>query len=171
MKLLENFKKILKKTNTSEINRGEERIAAENRLTEYLSEEQKRKKILEEKLSDELQIKKRDQKQRDKKRRFDELIAIRKIQHEQNRDEQERIQEKIEEQRRLEESEIVMQRVEQNRLGKIKTEELCIIEEQKPKLDTQFVNQNEVNVTNIGSERLRYDKFPGKIGYVPKKGK
>jgi 5-methylcytosine-specific restriction endonuclease McrA len=37
-------------------------------------------------------------------------------------------------------------------------------------IDTQFVNKNEVKVTNLGNERLRYDKFPGKIGYTRKKG-
>jgi ribosomal protein L37AE/L43A len=36
-------------------------------------------------------------------------------------------------------------------------------------LDTRFVNNGKVGVTNMGSERLRYDKFPGKIGYIRKK--
>lgn len=36
-------------------------------------------------------------------------------------------------------------------------------------IDTRFVNKNEVGVTNMGSERLRYHKFPGKIGYIRRK--
>lgn len=36
-------------------------------------------------------------------------------------------------------------------------------------INTQFISKNEVDVTNLGSERLRYDKFPGKIGYTRKK--
>ena len=43
------------------------------------------------------------------------------------------------------------------------------ISPQKTGIDTQFVNQREVNMTNLGSERLRYDKFPGKIGYIRRK--
>jgi hypothetical protein len=37
-----------------------------------------------------------------------------------------------------------------------------------PNIDTQFLNQNQVEVTNLGHERLKIDKFPGKIGYRPK---
>jgi DNA-directed RNA polymerase subunit RPC12/RpoP len=36
-------------------------------------------------------------------------------------------------------------------------------------IDTQFINWGEVNVTNLGPERLQYDHFPGKIGYTWKK--
>jgi hypothetical protein len=36
-------------------------------------------------------------------------------------------------------------------------------------INTQFISNNEIDVTNLGSERLRYDKFPGKIGYTRKK--
>lgn len=36
-------------------------------------------------------------------------------------------------------------------------------------IDTRFVNEKDVGVKNMGSERIRYDKFPGKIGYLRKK--
>lgn len=39
---------------------------------------------------------------------------------------------------------------------------------QKSSIDTRFINNHEVTRTNLGSGLLRYNKFPGKIGYVRK---
>lgn len=35
--------------------------------------------------------------------------------------------------------------------------------------NTPLPSQEDPRITNIGRESLRYDKFPGKIGYIPKK--
>lgn len=57
MKLLENLKKFFKIGYNSKPNRDDERISAEKRLNEYLTEEQKRKKAFEQKQYEELQAK------------------------------------------------------------------------------------------------------------------
>ena len=36
-------------------------------------------------------------------------------------------------------------------------------------IDTSFISEKEVNVSSPKIELLRYDKFEGKIGYIPKK--
>jgi hypothetical protein len=42
-------------------------------------------------------------------------------------------------------------------------------DEVKPQIDTRFVYKDEVHVSTPKSELLRYEKFKGKIGYIPKK--
>jgi len=173
MKIFENYKKFFKKGDVSNKKPAEELSAADKRLNEYLAEEQKRKKALDAKLLEELQIKKRDETQKKKKsegtRKIDELIFDRRKHLQKNRAEQEKIQREQDEQRRITEYKIVMERLEQNRCEVKNCEEQNNIENPKTIIDTQFISKQEVNITNIGPGRIQFDKFPGKIGYVPKK--
>jgi hypothetical protein len=36
-------------------------------------------------------------------------------------------------------------------------------------MGSKIINGNEPTYTNLGNEAMRIDKFPGKIGYIPKK--
>jgi len=36
-------------------------------------------------------------------------------------------------------------------------------------IDTRFIYNDTVKVTNLGEERLDFSKFKGKLGYIPKK--
>jgi hypothetical protein len=44
-----------------------------------------------------------------------------------------------------------------------------IIEKTDHSIDTSFISEKEVNVTSPKIDLLRYDKFEGKIGYIPRK--
>jgi hypothetical protein len=130
----------------------EDRIAADNRLKEYLDEERLRKKVLEQKLYDELQTKNRELTEYKHKRQNDST-ALKKNQEDQQNDEQKQIQEEIIEQKIIEESKPVRRKIKIS----------------NPHIDTQFLYQDEANMTNLGDRRIRIDKFSDKIGYTRKK--
>jgi protein-arginine kinase activator protein McsA len=44
-----------------------------------------------------------------------------------------------------------------------------VIQKIDNQIDTSFISEKKVKITSPKSELLRYDKFEGKIGYLPKK--
>jgi hypothetical protein len=139
------------------------RIEKEQRLTEYLAEENKRKKAVEEKLYAELQEKKKT----NWMETTNEFTDLKKIQQEHQNTEC-RI---TEEQRKLEEYNAFVKMVEESQTAGTNFVEQIETTYSKSNIDTQFIDRNEVNITNLGEERLRFDKFQGKLGYTRKKSR
>jgi hypothetical protein len=177
--------KILDKKLCREIqekNPDEERKSAESRLNEYLAEEQKRKKLLDEKLYQELhgmrekgnniQVQERDPHRKDpeiknKNRKIDKTLTAREAQRKPDDVEQKDVQQQILDKQKDDEYNTIIQRVEQSRIEKKGS--ASSNGSSKPAIDTQFILNEEVSVTNIGPEQLRYTNFPGKIGHTKRK--
>lgn len=141
-----NNKTIVLETQNAEAKRDQERIAAEKRLSEYLAEEQKRKKTLEEKLYQEIQGKKRGDGRWDDGKILDNSKSP-KIQSEQKE-----FQDPTVDQIRIENLQIEAEKAERERLKGIWTKEQRIEVEEKKKRDEIAEKERKI----LERERLKY---------------
>jgi len=137
--------------------RIEEKEATERRLTEYLAEENARKKEIEKKLFDELNGKERI-KEQEKKVRLETEIAqqksrqkhdekIQKLTPEQRNEEREKAQRRREEERKIE-----LQRAEQRQIEQIAAEQRRLEEEQK--LEQERAEQKRLKEIKIREQKI-----------------
>jgi len=137
--------------------RTKEKESADKRLTEYLAEENARRKVIEKKLFDELNEKKRI-KEQERKERSELKIGqqkskqnhdekIQKLTPEQTKEEREQAQRRMEEERKIDQ-----QLAEQRRIEQIAAEQRRLEEEQK--LEQQRVEQKRLEEIRIKERKI-----------------